>query len=309
MDGILNIYKECDFTSHDVVAKMRGILRQRKIGHTGTLDPQATGVLPVCVGAATKLCDMFTDKSKAYRAVMHLGISTDTEDMTGSVSATDEAWRGFSEENVRRAIESFVGIYMQVPPMYSALKVNGRKLYDYARAGIEIERQAREVTIYSIEDVEVNLPLVSMTVSCSKGTYIRTLCVDIGRKLGCNACMESLQRIRVGRFEIGNSITLKELENIMAEGRINDYLLPVDSVFAGMDKGICPEEYGKYLYNGNKLNISWVNLERSDEEDYYHWAENMPGCVRIYSESGRFIGIYRVDMESEQLVPHKLFFI
>ncbi|MCR5742539.1 MAG: tRNA pseudouridine(55) synthase TruB [Lachnospiraceae bacterium] len=309
MDGILNIYKECDFTSHDVVAKMRGILKQKKIGHTGTLDPQATGVLPVCVGAATKLCDMFTDKSKTYKAVMLLGIATDTEDMTGSVTATDEEWKNLDSEAVLEAVKSFVGRYMQVPPMYSALKVNGRKLYDYARAGVEVERQPREVYIYSIEDIEINLPRVSMSVSCSKGTYIRTLCVDIGKRLGVSACMENLKRIRVGSFDIYNSITLGELENIVADGKIDDYLLPVDAVFSGMDRGVCPEIYAKYLYNGNKLDVAWISVEKSVSKDYYNWAENMPGCIRIYSESGRFIGIYRQDTEAEQFVPHKLFFI
>ena len=190
MDGIINVYKEKGYTSHDVVAKMRGILRMKKIGHTGTLDPEAEGVLPVCLGKGTRLCDMLTDKTKSYRAVLLLGKETDTQDTTGTVLAENpEAAASVTEEQVRQAILSFLGIYMQVPPMYSALKVNGKKLYELARAGKEIERQARPVEILDIQIEKIDLPRVTFHVSCSKGTYIRTLCYDIGRKLGCGGCM------------------------------------------------------------------------------------------------------------------------
>ena len=182
-NGIINIYKEKGFTSHDVVAKMRGILRQKKIGHTGTLDPDATGVLPVCLGSATKLCDMLTDRDKEYEAVMQLGISTDTQDLSGEV--LEECPVTVTEEEVRNAILSFIGDYDQIPPMYSALKVNGKKLYELARAGKEVERQPRAVTIYDITILDMKLPEVTFRVSCSKGTYIRTLCYDIGVKCGC----------------------------------------------------------------------------------------------------------------------------
>ena len=184
MDGILNIYKEKGYTSHDVVAKLRGILKTKKIGHTGTLDPDAQGVLPVCVGRATKLCDMLTDKDKAYETVMLLGKTTDTQDITGSVLSESELGEDITAEKVTEVINSFVGEYMQVPPMYSALKVNGKKLYELARSGIEVERKARKVYIHSIEIKDISLPRVTMTVNCSKGTYIRTLCHDIGETLG-----------------------------------------------------------------------------------------------------------------------------
>ena len=176
MDGILNIYKEKGFTSHDVVAKLRGILRQKKIGHTGTLDPDAVGVLPVCLGRGTKLCDMLTDTDKQYRAVMCLGLTTDTQDSSGTILARHEA--AASQEEVRRAILSFVGRYDQIPPMYSALKINGRKLYELAREGKTVERKSRRVKIYDIQINDINIPEISMEVSCSKGTYIRTLCQD-----------------------------------------------------------------------------------------------------------------------------------
>ena len=184
INGVLNIYKEKGFTSHDVVAKLRGITKQKKIGHTGTLDPDAQGVLPVCLGKATKLCDMLTDKDKVYEAVLLLGKSTDTQDITGTV-LEEKSISGLTEEAVRKCIQAFIGEQEQIPPMYSALKVNGKKLYELAREGIEIERKARRITIHDIEILEVNLPRVRMSVHCSKGTYIRTLCNDIGEKLGC----------------------------------------------------------------------------------------------------------------------------
>ena len=182
INGIVNVYKEKGFTSFDVVAKMRGIFKQKKIGHTGTLDPDAEGVLPVCLGRATKVCDLLTDKDKEYETVLLLGVVTDTQDLTGEALERKEV--NASEKEVKSAILSFVGEYMQVPPMYSALKVNGQKLCDLARKGVTVERKARPVTIHGIEILSVDLPEVRMRVHCSKGTYIRTLCQDIGEKLG-----------------------------------------------------------------------------------------------------------------------------
>ena len=197
--GVINVYKEQGFTSHDVVAKLRGIVGQKKIGHTGTLDPDAVGVLPVCLGRATKLCDMLTDKDKVYEAVMLLGVETDTQDTTGQIlksSETDE----ITEEQVRAAVLNFVGDYNQVPPMYSALKINGKKLYELAREGKTVERKSRKVQIHGIRILEMNLPHVRMEVDCSKGTYIRTLCHDIGEKLQVGGCMEELERTKVRPF-------------------------------------------------------------------------------------------------------------
>ena len=212
LDGVLNIYKEKGYTSYDVVAKMRGILRQKKIGHTGTLDPDAEGVLPVCLGKGTRLCDMLTDHSKVYRAVLLLGIDTDTQDISGQILEKRPVEE--NPEQVLKVIKSFIGPYDQIPPMYSALKVDGKRLYELARAGKTVERQARPVVIHDITVESMELPRVTMTVSCSKGTYIRTLCHDIGAKLGCGGCMEALIRTRVGRFELKDSISLKELEKI-----------------------------------------------------------------------------------------------
>ena len=214
--GIINVYKEKGFTSHDVVAKLRGIVGQKKIGHTGTLDPDATGVLPVCLGKATKLCDLLTDKNKTYEAVLLLGKTTDTQDITGEV-LEEKSTEALTEEKVREAIEGFIGDYEQIPPMYSALKVNGKKLYELAREGKVIERKARPVKILDIQILEIDLPKVRMEVSCSKGTYIRTLCHDIGEKLGCGGCMESLIRTRVSTFRIEDAKTLDEIETLKQE--------------------------------------------------------------------------------------------
>ena len=194
--GIINVYKEKGFTSHDVVAKLRGIVGQKKIGHTGTLAPDATGVLPVCLGKATKLCDLLTDKDKTYEAVMLLGMTTDTQDITGRI-LEEKSTETLTADKVREVIESFIGDYDQIPPMYSALKVNGKKLYELAREGKVVERKARPVKILDIRIIEMDLPRVRMEVSCSKGTYIRTLCHDIGEQLGCGGCKDSLIRTRV----------------------------------------------------------------------------------------------------------------
>ena len=217
VNGILNVYKEKGYTSHDVVAKLRGIVGQKKIGHTGTLDPDAEGVLPVCLGRATKVCDMLTEKDKTYEAVLLLGKETDTQDISGTVLRVGET-EGLTQEQVKDCVMSFVGEYDQIPPMYSALKVNGKKLYELAREGKTIERKSRKVEIKEIRILEMALPRVRMEVSCSKGTYIRTLCHDIGEKLGCFGCMESLLRTKVSRFEIESSLKLSEIQKKREEG-------------------------------------------------------------------------------------------
>ena len=223
MDGVINIYKEAGWTSFDVVAKMRGILKIKKIGHTGTLDPAATGVLPVCIGKGTKKVESFMADDKVYRAVMLLGVTTDSQDMTGEVLTRTEV--NADERQVREAVMSFVGGYNQLPPMYSAKKVGGKKLVDLARKGVEVERKPRFVNIMDIDIEEMNLPRVTMKVTCSKGTYIRTLCHDIGQKLGCGAAMESLVRTRVGRFKLEDAVKLEDLQRFADEDRLNDVVI------------------------------------------------------------------------------------
>ncbi len=283
MNGILNVYKERDFTSHDVVAKLRGICRQKKIGHTGTLDPQAEGVLPVCLGNATKLCDLLTDKSKEYEAVLLLGKTTDTQDKFGKVLTETEVL--VSEADVTEAIQSFAGEYDQIPPMYSALKVNGKKLYELARQGVEIERQARRVSITEITILEMRLPRVKMRVSCSKGTYIRTLCHDIGQRLHTGGIMESLLRTRVGMFTLENSLRLSEVEALMAQGSLERTLIKTDSVFDAYERVFTKEETDRLLYNGNIFSGQAPLLFRRSG---HSCASMIPkACLRVFMNMKR----------------------
>lgn len=296
INGIVIIDKEAGFTSHDVVAKMRGICGQRKIGHTGTLDPMATGVLPVFLGSATKLCDMLADRDKEYIARLLLGVETDTQDMTGRVLAEHPVEA--EEEQVREAVWSFVGEYRQVPPMYSALKVNGKKLYELARAGREVERSARPVTIHELEILECSLPSVQMRVVCSKGTYIRTLCADIGAKLGCGGAMQSLRRSRVGEFSLKDARGLGEMQRLKEEGRLGDAVLPVDSVFADCPALHAGEQGSRLLDNGNPI-APGQTLEGET---------HAPGrWVRMYRADGSFGGIYAYEPAGRRYRPVKMF--
>lgn len=299
VNGIINIYKEAGFTSHDVVAKLRGIVKQKKIGHTGTLDPDATGVLPVCLGNATKLCDMLTDKSKEYEACMLLGVTTDTQDMSGKVLENKQV--SCTQEEAREAVLSFIGEYDQIPPMYSAIKVNGKKLYELARNGIEIERKPRRVEISHIEILECSLPEIRFRVSCSKGTYIRALCADIGDKLGCGAAMKSLIRTRVGTFVIEEAWKLSEVENMVAEGKLLEHVIAPDRVFMEYPKVKAKPAFEKALANGNKLGLNQVNFEK---ENTLQEGE----LIRVYSSRDIFTGVYTYMAEEECLKPYKMFF-
>ena len=307
INGVINIYKERGFTSHDVVAKLRGILKQKKIGHTGTLDPDAEGVLPVCLGKGTRLCDMLTDHSKVYEAVLLLGQSTDTQDVSGTV--LQETSVEVSEEEVREAIMSFVGPYDQIPPMYSALKVNGQKLCDLARAGKEVERKARPVEIYEIQIEEIYLPRVRMTVSCSKGTYIRTLCHDIGEKLKCHGCMESLLRTRVGQFQLKDSLTLAQVETYRDENRVSEIVMPVDQVFSDCPALKLTKEAAKLGYNGNPFSSTQALTEEGQTVDKsLEISLNSGKWFRVYDPERVFIGVYAYDSKRDQFRPEKMFY-
>lgn len=298
INGIVNVYKEKGFTSFDVVAKMRGMFHQKKIGHTGTLDPDAEGVLPVCLGKATKVCDLLTDKDKEYKAVLLLGQETDTQDISGEVLNTSEVQ--VSEEEVCTAIQSFIGEYEQVPPMYSALKVNGQKLCDLARKGITVERKARTVTIHSIEVTRIELPEVEMTVSCSKGTYIRTLCDDIGKKLGCYGCMKSLLRTKVDRFVLDKAYTLSQLQQMIDRKPESEwsFVEPVDIVFEKYESVSAKAEAQKLVSNGNRI-PAFMLSDFSEEKKLEK--------VRLYDSTHKFIGIYTYIEESGEFKPVKLF--
>lgn len=311
MNGVINVYKEAGFTSHDVVAKLRGIVKQKKIGHTGTLDPDAEGVLPVCLGNATKLCGLLSDKEKTYRAVLLLGRVTDTQDVSGQTLRT--ALVEVTEEAVRQAILSFLGDYDQVPPMYSALKVGGKKLYELAREGKEVERKARRVRILEITIHEISLPEVSFTVTCTSGTYIRTLCQDIGDKLGCGGCMKSLLRTKVDRFLLEDALRLSELSKFMEEGRIEEALLSVDEMFPECPKLRMKPGSDRLVRNGNPFSdtdaeeMDGCGREIESEIDNGAGSETAEdlcalqsglggpreGQVRVYDSAGCFVGLYQ----------------
>ena len=252
MNGIFNIYKEAGMTSHDVVNKLRKILKTKAVGHTGTLDPNATGVLVVAVGRGTKVIEYMEKDEKIYRAELTLGITTDTEDIWGEVLENKEIGEfDLSNEKIKDVLKSFIGMYNQVPPMYSALKVNGKKLYTLAREGIEVKREARSIEIFNIYDIEIKKEKVSFTVHCSKGTYIRTLCKDIGEKLGCGATMSKLERIKAGNLDIKNSVKLSDLE-IEPE----KYLINLENVLDKFPIIYLEGEEAKKYINGIKLSIN-----------------------------------------------------
>lgn len=301
MDGILNIRKEKGFTSHDVVAVLRGILHTKKIGHTGTLDPMAEGVLPVCVGAATKLCETFTDHDKEYTAVMRLGETYDTLDITGVIIEKREVMS--TEEEVVSAIKSFVGGYNQVPPMYSAKKVDGKKLYELARAGKTVERKPVFVDIYDIEILELDIPKVTIRVHCGKGTYIRSLISDIGEKLSCGACMEELTRTRVGEFDIKDSYSLDEIKKIMEEDKISEVILSVEAVFSGLEEVVLNAELSKAALNGNTLR--GIDMKKIGIDTKSMLADKEK--VRVYAEGRRFVGIYEYKKTDDILKVYKMF--
>ena len=297
--GMLTIYKEKGYTSSDAVARLRGILRMRKIGHIGTLDPDAEGVLPMCLGNVTRICELIADREKEYLAVMRLGVLTDTQDMSGEILSQvpedrireilgDERIAGGTEEllsdkpisggtqeedrivfeKILAAASSFTGEIEQIPPMYSAVKVNGKRLYDMARKGITVERKPRRITIYSLQIEEVNLPLVRLRVRCSKGTYIRTLCEDLGNALGVGAAMQSLLRTRVGQFTLDEALTLDEVERIAKteSEKLPGLIRPVDSFFADLPAAECTDEALRLLKNGNVLTVREIRFLKPDED-------------------------------------------
>lgn len=302
MNGIIIVYKEKGFTSFDVVAKLRGILKQKKIGHTGTLDPDAVGVLPVCLGNATKLCDMLTDKKKEYIAEFILGKETDTQDISGELIKEREV--SVTETEVMEAVSSFIGNQEQLPPMYSAIKVDGKRLYELARQGKEVERKTRLVTFFEIEILKMELPYVTVRVLCSKGTYIRTLCHDIGRKLGCGAAMTSLERIRSGQFLKKQAYTLEQIKQLLDEGNLDSVIIPTDTVFSELPSLTVTGEWEKKVLNGNC--IFEYDCKKLGIADLCKDGQK----IRIYLKNDdchAFIAVYRYSDEKRGWIPYKMF--
>lgn len=270
MNGIILVDKPCGWTSHDVVGKLRGILRERRIGHSGTLDPMATGLLVVFAGRATRAVEFAEADSKEYIAGLRLGVSTDTQDTTGNVLNTCEALP--SKEELIAAANGFLGEISQIPPMYSAIKINGKKLYELARRGEIVERSPRKVTISKLELVGEDKCDYILDIHCSKGTYIRTLCSDIGDKLGCGGCMSSLRRVKAGVFSITQAHTMEQIQAAADLGGLDGIIIPVDTLFTDKPKLTVNEFEEKKLRNGNTIK-----------------TKSADGTYRVYSESGEFL--------------------
>ncbi|NLJ96186.1 MAG: tRNA pseudouridine(55) synthase TruB [Clostridiales bacterium] len=307
ISGIINMNKEKGYTSHDVVAKMRGILKMKKIGHTGTLDPDACGVLPICLGKATKVVDLIVNKDKTYEAILKLGLTTDTQDMTGQVITSCPV--NVSLSQIEDAISNFVGGYDQIPPMYSALKVNGKKLYELARQGKEIERKPRRIHIHDINLLDCNLDEneVKIRVSCGKGTYIRTLIHDIGKLLGCGATMKSLVRTAVGEFDIDNALSLNQVEEYKLDGSLYNYVISVDDMFPSYPKLIVDSRYHSLIHNGNTFLQKHVDKERSSVDMALLEPEEGLLSFRVYDSNMTFVGIYNYDWGRGLFTVKKMF--
>ena len=273
MNGIVIVDKPAGWTSQDVTAKLRGVFKTRRIGHGGTLDPMATGVLPVFIGRGTRAVEFFEHAEKIYETVLRLGITTDTEDITGTVLTEQDAF--VTGEMVEKVLAQFRGEILQVPPMYSAIKVNGQKLYDLARKGKEVERQPRPVTIYELTLLGMEADGIHLRVHCSKGTYIRTLCKDIGQALGCGGCMASLRRISAGAYSQQAAVPL---DTLIKTEKPEQYLLPVDSMFGEYPAVTLSQKQELRCRNGNQFSIKLAD-----------------GKYRAYGENGGFLMLAQVE--------------
>ncbi|MBO4877260.1 MAG: tRNA pseudouridine(55) synthase TruB [Ruminococcus sp.] len=288
--GVLCVNKPQDFTSFDVVAKLRGILRMKRLGHGGTLDPMATGVLPVFVGTATKACDIMPDTTKSYRAGFRLGLTTDTQDITGEVRTTSD--KPVSREDILAHLPEFTGTVMQLPPMYSAVQVNGQRLYDLARKGIEVEREAREIEVFSLSLTEYDEESREgvLEIACGKGTYIRTIINDLGETLGCGGIMTSLVRTSSGGFTLDDCFTFEQIQQAHDEDRLEELILPISRVFEKLPAVRLGEAQTRMYRSGVKLDTSRV---RDIKEGVAEYA--------VYGFDGGFIGTARADFENGEL--------
>lgn len=280
MDGIINVFKNTGMTSFDVVRKVKKVAKTGKVGHTGTLDPEASGVLPICIGKATKIIDYIMDSDKIYEVEFKLGLKTTTYDLEGEVIDTRDT-SNLTNSVILDVINSFVGEYSQVPPMYSALKQNGVRLYELARKGIEVEREGRIINIKSIEDIEINNPYVKMRVTCTKGTYIRSLCFDIGEKLEVFAVMTKLKRSKTSYFKEEDSINIEELSS----DNINNYLISIEEALYSFEKITINNTYSKLLINGVRVYDKRFTKDKTIIDKLY----------RVYDEDNTFIGLGKHD--------------
>ncbi|MGM0880831.1 MAG: tRNA pseudouridine(55) synthase TruB [Bacillota bacterium] len=302
MDGILAVWKPEGWTSHDVVAKVRRILKMKRIGHAGTLDPMVTGVLPLCLGRATRVVEYVQERPKAYEAVLQLGIATDTEDLTGSV-IEQQSSVDVTESAVREALKRFEGEIEQIPPMYSAVKIEGKRLYELAREGKTVERKPRLVTIHKIELIDAQLeldhPKISFSVVCSKGTYIRTLCVDIGKALGVPATMAHLTRTMSGGITKESCLTLEQIEQLQQSGTLSEHLIAADEAITHLERAEVPVSIGRLALQGQKVGLEHAGISAFDSE--------AGKLIRLYNDDNSFLGIFQIDTEAAVFKPVKVF--
>ena len=300
MDGIFNINKPADMTSFGVVARVKRFSGERHIGHAGTLDPLATGVLPVCLGQATRVIEYIFDETKVYRTDVELGKSTDTYDSTGQVTRLADI-SGIERETVEGALVNFRGSIRQTPPMYSALKHRGMPLYRLARSGIEVERKSRPAQVHSLEIIAWQPPVVTLDIVCGKGTYVRSLAHDLGEMLGCGANMKSLSRLKVGPFNITDAITLPQLEKIFQDGQGYKYLYPLDFVLLPFSAMVVNMEQQGSLIHGLPVAFETTAEARIS-------AVSSDQYCRVYTADGRFLGMVKYDTENKLWRPEKIFF-
>ncbi len=295
MDGILNINKPKGMTSFSVVARIRKLSGERRVGHAGTLDPDATGVLPICLGQGTRVIEFLMNTTKTYRARIEFGRATDTYDGSGQVISEADT-SDINKRRVEAALEAFRGRIDQTPPMYSAIKHGGKPLYKLARSGITVERKKRAVTIHRLELISWRKPTATIEVECSKGTYIRSLANDLGEKLGCGAFLKSLERTRCGIFNIKDAIPLTQLEEAFQSGSWQEYLLPIDSVLQDLPTIIIDEESEKAFITGRPIIPGDKDINKGSSSRY----------CRAYSNDGRFLGILRRSKDKGAWEPKKV---
>jgi tRNA pseudouridine55 synthase len=296
MDGILNINKPWGKTSFGIVAIVKRLSGERRVGHAGTLDPTATGVLPVCLGQGTRVIEFLVDATKTYRAQIELGVATDTYDASGKITHQEDP-SGISQEQLETTLASFCGSIQQTPPMYSAIKHHGKPLYQLARAGIKVERQSRLTKIYRLELIDWQPPVATIEVECGKGTYIRSLAHDLGQALGCGAYLMSLVRLRCSLFDIGDSVSIPQLEDAFHYGYWQHYIYPIDIVLSHWTAVVVNDDSEQTIRNGCPLVLG------NDGQDW-HSVENR---CRVYTRDGRFLGVLRFNSERGQWQPEKVF--
>jgi len=302
MDGILNINKPKGMTSFSIVSIVRRLSGEKRVGHAGTLDPAATGVLPVCLGQGTRVTEFLVDATKAYRAEIELGVATDTYDASGKVIQTGD-YSGISRGQLESALTSYRGLIEQTPPMYSAIKHQGQPLYKLARAGIKVERKSRLIEVYSLELIDWQPPIFTLEVVCGKGTYIRSLAHDLGQTLGCGANLKSLVRLRCGFFDIKDAVSLPQLEDAFQCGYWQHFVYPIDTVLTHWSAMVVSDAAGQAIRNGCPLPL----------EDSAYLEQHPPlstaeeNCCRVYDLDGCFLGVLRFNSEKGRWQPEKIF--